>query len=407
MQNTTVLRVDDADVRKTAARRRGRADARPLFVIAAALAVLALPALAASDVLIRCRWPSPNGRTPLDLTFANDPMLIVPPGESLLISCAAGDQAGKVKIIKDGQAVREDSVLNFTAPDKPGAYFILLELIAGERRRDSEICVLVPYKASARKNADGFELRVEGKTIGQYRVPSRSGNVKVRENPDSYQPPAWWLRVTGMNAGFEVVPGVTAGDLVIASEDTGTKHTDLVPVCYPMWNAIVTLRAALESRGIPGRALRLISMYRSPPYNRSIGSNAYGRHIYGDAFDFYIDIEGSEKASDLNRDGKRDRRDAYVVVSIIEELQASGKLPMGGIGVYNSVTGDHEVTMHLDMRGHRATWGFLYSPTGKKSEFSWASRQFADLDRRDEDKAAARAAQEGRKYSRPRREPLE
>ena len=360
----------------------------------------------AGDMLLRCRWTSPNGRTPLDIAFPGNPLLAVLPGESIQVTCEAAGVPGTVTVVKDGQAVRESALLNFVAPDKPGCYYIVLKLAAGDVRRDMEICIAVPHKAAASRTADGLNLRADGQEIGHYRNPPKSGNVKVRNNPDSYQPPVWWLRLDAMNSGFHIVPGVTAGELVVPSEDTGKKHTDLVPVCYPMWRAVVTLREALQARGIPGSALKLISMFRSPPYNRSIGSNAFGRHIYGDAFDFYIDIEGDEKASDLNRDGKRSRLDAYVVVAIIEDLQAEGKIPMGGIGVYNSVAGDHEVTMHLDMRGHRATWGYLFSASGKKSEFSWASRRFADLDRGDEDAAAARAAKEGRKYSRPRREPL-
>ena len=167
------------------------------------------------------------------------------------------------------------------------------------------------------------------------------------------------------------------------------------------------MRQELEQRGIPAGAMKLISMFRSPPYNRSVGSNAYGRHIYGDAFDFYIDIEGDGKASDLNHDRKRDRRDAYPIVALLEDLQDDGKIPMGGIGIYSTVGGDHEVTMHLDMRGHRATWGYLTDARGRRSEFAWQSVRFAELDRHEEDLAAERARKEGRPYSRPRREPLQ
>ncbi len=103
----------------------------------------------------------------------------------------------------------------------------------------------------------------------------------------------------------------------------------------------------------------------------------------------------------------RDRRDAYPVVALLEDLQDDGKIPMGGIGIYNTVGGDHEVTMHLDMRGHRATWGYLTDARGRRSEFAWQSVRFAELDRHEEDLAAERARKDGRPYSRPRREPLQ
>jgi hypothetical protein len=376
-----------------------------LFLICL-LCLLAAHAACAAEVLLRCRWPSPNDHREQEIAFAANPLLVMLPGDNLLLACDADGNPGRITVLKDGQPIREDAAINFTAPDKPGSYYIPLLLSAGGHKREAEICVLIPFKASARKTDRGFDVRVDGVEMGQYRHPHRSGNAKVRNNPDSYQPPPWWLRITPMNRAFEVVPGLTAGDLVVPSEDTGLPHTDLVPVCYPMWRATDTLRHALAAKGIPGNALKIISVFRAPSYNRGVGSNAFGRHIYGDAFDFYIDIEGTGKASDMNRDGRLDRFDAYAVVALIEDLQDDGKIPMGGIGVYNTVAGDHEVTMHLDMRGHRATWCTRTAASGRRSEHAWASVRFAELDRHEENLAAERAAREGRSYARPRREPL-
>ncbi len=384
---------------------------KPRAQTATLLLCLILPfaagAALSGEVGLRCRWLSPNDRRTLDLSFAGNPLVVMLPGESLQVTAEAAGQPGRLAVIKDGQIIREDAVLNFTAPEKPGAFYISLAAVAGGQNRRGEICVLVPHKATARRTNQGWLVRVDDSPIGEYRQASASGNAKVKDNPDSYQPPAWWMRITDMNASFEVAPGVTADDLVAPSEDTGLKHTDIVPVCYPMWTAITALRDGLTARGIPGSALRVISGFRTPPYNRSIGSNAFGRHVYGDAFDFYINLAGGDniKAADLNRDGKLDRRDAYPIVAIIEDLQAEGKLPMGGIGVYNTIGGDHEVSMHLDVRGHRATWCYI-NGGARRNEACWQSRHFSQLDREDEDKAVRRAAEEGRSYSRPHREPL-
>lgn len=380
---------------------------RALF--AAVIFLFAAGLCPGAEALLRCRWNNPGDRKPLDLTFADNPMLVVPPGENLQLTCELAGKAGSIVVFKDDAPVQESAIINFAVPERPGSYYIRLGLMSSdpaEPPAGREICVVVPFKASGSRNADGIDLRADDQQIGRYRHTSRSGNRKVKANPDSYQAPVWWFRITPTNAGFSLVPGMAAGELVAPSEDTGKPHTDLVPVCYPMWQTVHTLRLALEAKGIPASAMKLISVYRAPPYNRAIGSNSFGRHIYGDAFDFYIDLEGDTKASDLNRDGKRDRRDAYVVVAIIEDLMADGKIPMGGIGVYNTIGGDHEVTMHVDNRGHRATWGFLYSASGKKSNFAWASRRFAELDKYEEDEAAKIAREEGKSYTRPRREPL-
>jgi hypothetical protein len=373
---------------------------------------MALPAFAAAAdgaPPLRCRWNGPDGAA-LDLVFQANPLIIVPAGGNIEVSPVPDgkdtDEA-VITVLRDGQPFRRDKSIFFTAPEKPGAYYLSLAATASAARPEKELCVLVPHPAAAGKTADGWELSAGGEKIGFYRHPSRSGNAKVRENPAGYQPPAWWFRLTGGNSGFEVIPGLTAGELVSPPEDGGPRHTDLVPVCYPMWLAIHTLRKALPGLGLPETSLRLISLFRAPAHNRGIGSNSFSRHVYGDAFDFYIGLDADGvKAADLNRDGKLDRRDAWPLIRLIEDLQADGKIPLGGLGVYNTVGGDHEVTLHVDLRGHRATWGYLYDASGKRSEFAWASRRFADLDRRDEQAAAERAAGEKRKYSPPRRESL-
>ncbi len=376
------------------------------LILHVALILLLAPAVRAGEPALHCRWPNPNTGRETTLTFHEAPLIVATPGQTITLTASAESVPGHITVYKDAQPIRAGAAIPLAAPENPGAYYIPLVLEAGAERRETEVCILVPYKAAGRPVSNGWDLSVDGEDVGNYRNPARSGNLKVRGNPDSYQPPPWWLRVTPQNARFAVVPGLTAEELVVPSEDTGRRHSDLAPVCYPMWTAIGTIRGELERRGIPAGALKIISMFRAPRYNRSVGSNAYGRHIYGDAFDFYIDLEGNGKASDLSRDGRLDRRDAYPIVAMLEDLQDDGKIPMGGIGVYSTAGGDHEVTMHLDMRGHRATWGYATSAGGRRSEFAWASRRFAELDRHEETLAAERAAKEGRRYSRPNREPL-
>ena len=383
---------------------------RVVVRIACVALVFALCANGRADekpgVMLNVVWSSPNDRSRLDFSFARDPMVIVLPGDALNVSASAPDGPCTVTVVKDGRPFRQDASLAFTAPESPGIYYIPLLITSPGLRRDAQLCIVVPYRAAGRKVERGVNVHADGQEIGEYRHTSRSGNRKVKENPESYQPPVWWFRLTDQNRLFEIVPGVAADELVAPAEDTGRQHTDMPPVAYPMWKAIWTVKRAVGELGIPPEAVKLISVFRSPAYNRGIGSNAFGRHIYGDAFDFYISLDGGEKAADLNHDGKLDRRDAYPVVGLIENLQADGEIPMGGVGIYNHAAGDHEVTMHVDLRGHRATWGYYYSAGGRRSEFSWQSERFADLDREDERKAAAVAAKEGRKYAPPRREPL-
>lgn len=376
------------------------------LVFVFALACFATLAAAERDMpVLRCQWQDPNTRERLDLPFSDNAMVVVSPGDSLRVS-VEGPAGANLTLLKDGEPYRTGAELAFTAPANSGAYYLAFELTAPDVVRGLELCVFVPYRAAAKRADRGLDVYVDGVNVGNYRAVRHSGNAKVRGNPDSYQPPAWWIRITPENESFRLAYRFKAGDLVAPDEDTGIRHSDLAPVNYVMWRAVEALRRAVEAKGIPGDSLKTISAFRTPAHNRAIGSNAFGRHIFGDAFDFYIDLEGDAKSSDLNGDGKIDRRDAYRVVSMIENLWAGGIVPIGGVGIYHTIGGDHGLTMHLDMRGHRATWGYLYGAGGRRSEFSWASRRFPHLDREDEEAAAARAAKAGKPYRRPNREQL-
>jgi hypothetical protein len=341
----------------------------------------------------------------LDVAFAGNAVIVMAAGGQLRVMASRPDR--QIALLKNNSVFREGPFLLFTAPSQPGTYFMAFRQSGGtEAEQEFFLCVYVPYPARGVKADKGLDIQVNAVNIGNYRAVEHSGNAKVRSNPESYQPPRWWLRITPETAGLEIYPSLRLGELVAPSEDSGLPHTDMVPVNYPMWRVIFRLRQALEEKGIPGSALRLISVFRTPAYNRGVGSNAFGRHIYGDAFDFYIDLEGDGKASDLNHNGRLDRQDAYLIVSLIENLQADHIIPMGGIGVYHSPAGDHGLTLHLDLRGHRATWGYYYSPGGRRSEFAWKTRRFHDIEVAEEREAAQRAAREGRKYRSPSRELL-
>jgi len=201
---------------------------------------------------------------------------------------------------------------------------------------------------------------------------------------------------------FWVSPSLRLLDLVVPTEKTGERHTRFVPVCYPLLDAIETMRGALEKQRIPPTALTILSLFRAPGYNRAIGSTRYGRHVYCDAVDFIVDANGNHDMDDLNHDGRVDQTDGLWLVALIEDLQADGALPLGGIGVYSFSGGDYSCTMHLDLRGHRATWAYAYNARGRKLPFAWQSRRFAELDAAE----AAERARQGKEIWPRSRTPL-
>lgn len=81
-----------------------------------------------------------------------------------------------------------------------------------------------------------------------------------------------------------------------------------------------------------GKPIRVISGYRSPPYNRKIGGAKRSQHMVA-------------KAGDIKVSGMTPKEVKEVIVQLIKE----GKMHSGGIGLYTTFT-------HYDVRGRNARW---------------------------------------------------
>ncbi len=114
-----------------------------------------------------------------------------------------------------------------------------------------------------------------------------------------------------------------------------------------------------RARGIGANAksIFLMSGYRTPYYNASIGNGKYSRHLYGDAVDVYIDDNHDNVIDDLNKDGTASMKDADVIYKIVDEIDSNPdyKYLIGGLGKYKK-TSTHTWDVHLDTRGYRARW---------------------------------------------------
>jgi uncharacterized protein YcbK (DUF882 family) len=81
------------------------------------------------------------------------------------------------------------------------------------------------------------------------------------------------------------------------------------------------------------------------------------RHVYGDAMDLFVDLDGDGYMDDLNGDGKQNRTDVNLLYHIVESFkQQSQNMPLvGGLGKYYK-TSHHGGFVHVDARGYRARW---------------------------------------------------
>jgi hypothetical protein len=170
-----------------------------------------------------------------------------------------------------------------------------------------------------------------------------------------FERPRGFVEITETNRNTLLSDHFTLGDLDCKLE-----------VPYPHFSAIKTsLLVKLEAvsdkmleRGLPGHHIKVMSAFRTPDYNRSIGNRTvYSRHIAGDAADVFVDANGDDRMDDLNGDGRINRRDSRVLLELINTMDQSveyGPL-VGGASAYRA-NHDHGPFVHLDTRGYPARW---------------------------------------------------
>jgi hypothetical protein len=191
-------------------------------------------------------------------------------------------------------------------------------------------------------------------TIGGFLV-GRYEPRPLRGDP-SYARPAGFVEVTEANRGALVAPHFTIGQFV-------SKQTRGFPSYVVLQERLLLkLEMLLEEArgaGLTVSTFRILSGYRTPFYNRSIGNETrYSRHVYGDAADIYVDEDRNGKMDDLDGDGLITLDDARTLGLLIESLsQKSWYQPFeGGLGLYKA-NAAHGPFVHVDVRGHPARWG--------------------------------------------------
>lgn len=231
------------------------------------------------------------------------------------------------------------------APPAPGLHRVVVEWQPARpgTARDSIVltaAVLVPLS------------EIEGGRVGDYRVGEYPDEV-FRGLP-RYQKPRGFIRVNSTDVDVPVSPRFRLGQFSVRRPEGWPKYTVLHERLLVKMELLVE-RAA--RRGIAPRGWKVLSAYRSPWYNASIGRPRFSRHIFGDAADLYVDIDADGRMDDLNGDGRVNIADAKVLFGIVERMDRDPALRfvLGGLGRYGT-TQTHGPFIHLDTRGYRARW---------------------------------------------------
>lgn len=224
----------------------------------------------------------------------------------------------------------------WTAPLEPGLYPIQLVASDGGDSVTLQAFVVFPYD------------RLQGEQLNGYRI----GRYPAKR-PGSL-PPAGFVEVTPENQDVFVSPNFRLRQFLCKQPAGSRKYVVLNE------RLLVALEYVLErvnAAGYRASSFHVMSGYRTPAYNRSLGNVQYSQHQWGSAADIFIDENGDGRMDDLNRDGRSDVRDAEVLYRLIDGAAArpEGQGLIGGVGKYGA-TAAHGPFVHVDVRARKARW---------------------------------------------------
>ena len=186
--------------------------------------------------------------------------------------------------------------------------------------------------------------RLLGYRVGSYAQPRAGGAAPAR--PDGF------VAVRPLDHDILLSPHFVVGQF--QCKDPGNPRAFLFTP--ELLIKLEVLLEAVNAEGYPTASLHIMSGYRTPAYNRAIGNTTtLSRHLYGDAADVFVDVDGDGRMDDLNGDGIGDRHDVRILADMVDRLEQQGRVTPGGMSIYR--TASHRGPfLHVDARGRRARW---------------------------------------------------
>lgn len=227
------------------------------------------------------------------------------------------------------------------APKKPGLTRVFIESPDKKQRMTINVFVKVPAD-----EVEGGKLKYYH--IGHYPKPSQIKDAEHYIVPDGF------VKVTPENESVKISPHFSLKEFVSKQR---SKHPKYLFLQSKLLLKLEKIRKELILEGIPVKNMVVMSGYRTPYYNKSIGNVKLSRHVFGDAADIFIDNDGNYRMDDINNDGKHSIGDAKVMANIVESLakRESFKGLLGGLGIYGPKS-HRGAFIHVDTRGFKARW---------------------------------------------------
>ena len=194
------------------------------------------------------------------------------------------------------------------------------------------------------KDAKSKNGQVNHYKIGTYPKPMRG--LK------SYQAPRYFLTLHDAKEKIHLSRHFNAKAFLCKQR---SKYPKYLVLQSSLINLLERMLEELNRRGKKVDNFVIMSGYRTPAYNRAIGSSKYSRHMYGDAADIYVDDNHDGFFDDLDGDGRTTNKDTRYLAEVADFVQKKYKIP-GGVGIYKR-TSNHPRFVHVDTRGYIARWG--------------------------------------------------
>ncbi|MDE0952202.1 MAG: D-Ala-D-Ala carboxypeptidase family metallohydrolase [Halioglobus sp.] len=265
--------------------------------------------------------------------------LFAHPGEKLRLGLSSYD-VGELQLWLDDAIFGEpgDGSWSIMAPLTPGLY--TLQLRRNSSNQLTRINLFVGHSIGAsQEEINGYQLG-----------PPPPGSPL---RPAFYIQPKIYFEVSEENADTQISPHFTLRQFLCKQESDATKY---LTIREPLLFLLEELVTAVQEAGYPVETFGIISGYRTSRYNEKIGNVPNSRHVYGDALDFYVDLDGDGAMDDLNGDGKNNAADVDLLFEIVESVRRQEQsLPMGGMGRYYQAP-HHGGFVHVDTRGYTARW---------------------------------------------------
>jgi hypothetical protein len=316
--------------------------AQPSSLVAFLLLIIGAPVAEGTPTDSYEAGPAAFSVTFGDVTVKHRVMAVTAlPSAPVRVTVPGGSQTSGYKIAAPDSTVFaiSDHQWRFSAPDTPGLYPVTVTDTTADTAVRLRVFVLTPW--------DQGGQRLDGYRIGHYEQRARRGLER-------YEPPQGFIKVTEANKNVRVSPNFRLEQFLC-------KQTDALPqyalVRTRLLQRLERLLGTLNARGHDVPTLHIMSGYRTPYYNRAIGNTTeYSRHLYGDAADIFVDVDGDQWMDDLTGDGRATRADARYLARLVRRHPTPGDDGFdGGLGIYGPAS-HRGPFVHIDLRGYKARW---------------------------------------------------